>query len=61
MQRPGDEMGSFAAICGVETASNRQSNVHVFDIAPLLRAYNTTYNYGVWVVGAVGDLPKIAL
>ena len=57
MQRPGDEMGSFAAIAGAETALTREFSGHVFDIAALLRVPDTLYNYRVWVVGATGIEP----
>jgi hypothetical protein len=54
MQRPGDEMGSFAAIAGAETAPTRKFGRHVFDIAALLRVSYILYNYRVWVVGVMG-------
>jgi hypothetical protein len=57
MQRPGDEMGSFAAIAGAETAPTRKFGRHVFDIAALLRVSYILYNYRVWVVGATGIEP----
>jgi hypothetical protein len=54
MQRPGDEMGPFAAIAGAETAPTRKFGRHVFDIAALLRVSDILYNYRVWVVGVIG-------
>jgi hypothetical protein len=54
MQRPGDEMGPFAAIAGAETAPTRKFGRHVFDIAALLRVSDILYNYRVWVVGVMG-------
>jgi len=58
MQRPGDEMGPFAAIAGAETAPTRKFGRHVFDIAALLRVSDIIYNYRVWVVETEGtELP----
>ena len=57
MQRPGDEMGPFAAIAGAETAPTRKFGRHVFDIAALLRVSDILYNYRVWVVGVMGIEP----
>jgi hypothetical protein len=54
MQRPGDEMGPFAAIAGAETAPTGEFGRHVFDIAALLRVSDILYNYRVWVVGVMG-------
>ena len=54
MQRPGDEMGPFAAIAGAETAPTRKFGRHVFDIAALLRVSDILYNYRAWVVGVMG-------
>jgi hypothetical protein len=54
MQRPGDEMGPFAAIAGAETAPTRKFGRHVFDIAALLRVSDILHNYRVWVVGVMG-------
>ena len=54
MQRPGDEMGPFAAIAGAETAPTRKFGRHVFEIAALLRVSDILYNYRVWVVGVMG-------
>ena len=54
MRRPGDEMGSFAAIACAETALTREFGRHVFEIAALLRVSKILYNYRVWVVEAVG-------
>jgi hypothetical protein len=54
MQRPGDEMGPFAAIAGAETAPTGEFGRHVFDIAALLRVSDIIYNYRVWVVGVMG-------
>jgi hypothetical protein len=53
MQRPGDEMGPFAAIAGAETAPTRKFGRHVFDIAALLRVSDILCNYRVWVVEMV--------
>ena len=53
MQRPGDEMGPFAAIAGAETAPTRKFGRHVFEIAALLRVSDILYNYRVWVVEMV--------
>ena len=58
MQRPGDEMGPFAAIAGAETAPTREFGRHVFEIAALLRVSDILYNYRVWVVETEGiELP----
>jgi hypothetical protein len=54
MQRPGDEMGPFAAIAGAETAPTGEFGRHVFDIAALLRVSDILYNYRVWVVDVTG-------
>jgi hypothetical protein len=54
LQRPGDEMGSFASIAGTETALTGQFGRHAFENAALLRVSHTLYNYRVWVVEVVG-------
>jgi hypothetical protein len=54
MQGPGDEMGPFEAIAGAETAPTREFGRHVFEIAALLRVFDISYNYRVWVVGVMG-------
>ena len=42
-------MGSFAAIAGAETVSRREIDIHVFEIASLLRVSLSLYNLRVWV------------
>ena len=54
MQRPRDEMGSFASIARAETALTREFGRHVFEIAEIVRVSLTLNNLRVWVVETVG-------
>src|SRR5258708_31985592 len=57
LQRPGGEMGSFAAIAGTETALTGQFGRHAFENAALFRVSHTLYNYSALALGSPGLEP----
>ena len=56
-QRQTTKFWDLSSIEGAETALNKESGRHVFDVAEEVRASLTLHNLRVWVVGATGIEP----